>query len=234
MKGFLSLCLFFIVHVALAAMDPFDFHAADVVILQAKKVQQDIKLTEAQRAQMNKAADWHRGQLKAYEEELKAKKVDPRTLPNPNPRLLSMYTALKERVLTHLTPAQLRRLREISIQRAGIGALADEKVATRVGMSAAQLKQFRSIFTAAARQAAQVQQSALQAVAQKYKNVKPKDQADGQRLQKQAQAELRAAGQKVQPRLNAIETQTQAKLKAVLTAKQMAAYEALRGPRFVP
>lgn len=217
-----------------AAPDPFDFHGADIVLLQSKQVQKELGITEAQRKQMNAFAAQHREHLAAYDRELQQKKIDPRTLPSPNPRILGFFEDLKKNVCGVLTPAQLRRLREISFQRVDLLALLDDQVAARLKLTSAQRSRLRSAYIAGSKEAAQIQQAAVQAALKRYQGVKPKDKADAERLQKQAQGDLRAAGARIAPQLRSIESQTRSKLLAVLTPAQRSQFEALKGRKFTP
>src|SRR5690349_17050392 len=64
----------FVVALASAQQDPFDLKFSKMELLQAKPIQRDIKLTEAQRATMNKFADRHRARVKAFSDEMQAAK----------------------------------------------------------------------------------------------------------------------------------------------------------------
>jgi len=208
------------------ARDSFDVHCADVVILQSKQVQSELKITEAQRGQMNQHAAWHRGQLEAYDKELGGKKAPDQA------RLLGLMNGLKTRVMTVLTPGQLKRLRELSLQRVGMTALCDPIVAKRVGMSDAQLKKMQGIFAANGRAYTKIEQEAAQAVLKPYANRQVKDKAEADKLNKEVQAKLKAAGQRVKPRLDAIQKGAEKQMRAVLTSSQYNTYQGLRGKPF--
>ena len=111
---------------ASAAVDPFDAHCIDIVVLEDHGVQTDIGITQAQRDKLNGFAKIHQQKLMALDKDMKEKHIDPR------PKLPALYAELKGKVLTILTPAQSRRLREITLQRLGLASLCDDEVAKRV------------------------------------------------------------------------------------------------------
>ncbi len=216
---------------AQAKLDSFDAHCADVVILQAKPVQTELKITEAQRAKMNQAAQWHSGELKKIDDQVKAKKIDPQKT-NLQPRLAGLFGQLKQRVLVVLTPTQVKRLRELTLQRVGDSALCDPVVAKRIGMSDAQLKKMQATYSEGARKFAQTEQAAVQKVLLPYKDRKPKDQAEAQKLNQEVQAKMRTASQQIRPQLNRLRADYAKRIRAILTTPQFQAYSALRGKPF--
>ncbi|MGV3616860.1 MAG: hypothetical protein ACO1SV_16155 [Fimbriimonas sp.] len=216
---------------AQAKLDPFDAHCSDIVALQAKPVQKELGVTEAQRKQMNVHATWHQGQLKAVDAEIKAKKTDPNS-PALQARLAKLFEGLKGRVLSALTATQVKRLREISIQRVGDAALCDPIVAKRVGMSADQLKKMQTTYAEGARKFAELEQSTAQKILLPYKDRKPKDEADAKRLNAEVQKKMATAAAQVRPKLNAIRADYGKRMKAILTSTQAKTFAALRGKPF--
>jgi len=229
MKRLLLPLVFFVAAHAGASMDPFDLHAADLLILQAKTIQNELKVTEAQRKQMNDAAAADRTKRAALDKDFKAGKI---TQDAARKMVAQLFQTLKENVLSSLTAPQLKRLREISLQRVGLIALADEKIATRVGLNATQLKQYREVCQKGAELNASIQRQAAEPIMAKYKGVQPKNEAEAKELRTKVEADFAAARAKVTPQLKAIESATTKKLLAILTPAQKAAWEALKGKPF--
>jgi hypothetical protein len=211
--------------------DPFDAHCADIALLQAKPVQTELKITAAQRSQMNQHATWHQSQLQAIDNDIKAKKIDPKKT-DLRPRIAGLFEQLKGRVITVLTPTQLRRLREVTLQRVGDAALCDPVVAKRLGMSDAQLKKMQTTYTEGAKKFSTIEQEAAQKVLLPYKDKRVKDKAEADRLNKEVKAKLQVAAKQVQPKLNAIRADYAKRMKAILTSSQSKAFQALRGQPF--
>ncbi len=85
-----------------AQSDPFDYHCADVVLLQAKAVQKELSITEAQRKKMNDAADTHRVRLSTYDAQQKAAKTKD-TREQATVKLKGYFDELKRGVFTGQT-----------------------------------------------------------------------------------------------------------------------------------
>ncbi|CAN1511661.1 hypothetical protein MCEMSE15_00806 [Fimbriimonadaceae bacterium] len=217
-----------------AKPDAFDFHAADVTIMQSKPVQKELKITEAQRTKMNTFAKRHEQTLATLEKKYGAKANAPAVAAKVRPELEKAFGLLKKDVLAALSATQLKRLREINLQRLGITALTDEKVATKVGLSSAQLKQYRDAYTAGANESAKLQQEAANPVLTKYQSVRPKSEAESKTLRAKFESEMQAAGVKVKPKLDAVEARTKKKLEGIMTPAQRAAFKALQGKPFKP
>jgi hypothetical protein len=218
---------------ALAGMDPFQFHAADVQILQAKPVQAELKISEAQRNAMNKFAAQHRKHLEDLEQEYEKKKK-PMSDAQKDPRIVGYFLELKTNVMRQLSKYQLKRLSELSLQRAGMAAITDDVVAKKVGLTTAQLTKYRDAFKTSGEKYAAAEQKAAAPVLAKYKNKKPKDAKEAEALRKQYNSDLEAALKKASPTLNAIRAQAEKTLLGLLTAKQKKAWTAVQGKPFKP
>jgi hypothetical protein len=217
-----------------AAQNAFDYHCTDITILQAKPVQQDVGITAAQRTKMNAAAAKHQAVLNALDKQYKGKQVSQSDMKKINPKLADAFFKLKKDVCAILTPTQLVRTRQLNLQRLGYAALNDEVVAKKIGMSAAQIKSYRSAFVSGGQQSQKIQQAAAKPVLDKFAKVKPKTETEANTLRARAGEEVNAALKKVAPQLVAVEKSTQKKLDAVLTAKQRASWKALLGKPFKP
>ncbi len=209
--------------------DPFDVHVADLILLQAKSVQTDMGVSKPQEDRMNQFASLHRDKLIAYDKELRAKKQ------RPDQRVLIEYLGeLKKNVFSQLSPGQIKRLREITLQRVGWPSLTDLQVATRVGMTTGQLDAYRNTFKQEAIKIETVKNKALKAALKKYQNVKAKDKAEAERINKEAQIDVAKAERKALPGLIQMERDRDKKLIGLLNSRQVSNFAALKGKKFDP
>ena len=231
MRSLLLLPALLVASVAHAAPDAFDFRVADVGLLQAKQVQTEVGITAAQRTKLNAAAAAHAKRLQDYERQLKA-------LGQVNPdktKLRSYFETLKKGVVAALTPAQLQRLRQLTLQRLGLVSLTDDGVSKRVGLSPAQIAKLKTAFASGRAKFNALQQKARVAagpIAAKYKDRKPKTQAEAAALQKEIKAKLQPIEASYLPKFQAIGKQTDAAMLAVLTPVQKKTWAALKGKPF--
>lgn len=214
--------------------DPFDHHVASISLLQSRNVQADVGITPAQRKQLNVHADWHRTQLQSYETELERRRKAGKPV-DPDPkRLAALMGQLKSRVLKELTPAQTKRLREISLQVEGISALMDPVVAKRVGLSSAQSKRLETIFSEAAKRGMALQRQALDSAVKPFKASRPKSEREAEALERQINQAIAAAEKRIEPQLRRIREETNALALKLLSARQADVWRQLKGKPFVP
>ncbi|RYG38204.1 hypothetical protein EON81_04340 [bacterium] len=216
------------------AQDAFDYHCTDVTILQAKPVQKELSITEAQRTKMNSAASKHQAVLDGLDKQYKGKQVSQADYKKINPKLATAFFALKKDICAVLTAGQLKRLRELNLQRLGYAALNDPVVAKKIGLSDAQLKQYQAAFMAGGKQAAKLQEDTAKPIIDKFSKLKPKNEAEANTLRTRAAEEVGQAQQKVAPKIQQIEVATQKKMDGILTAKQKAYWKAILGKPFKP
>ncbi|MCH7945820.1 MAG: hypothetical protein IIC73_07385, partial [Armatimonadetes bacterium] len=101
---------------ALAA-DEFDMYVADIGILQDKAVQAELKITAAIRQALNKHAVWLDSRGANIDRLVRAGTI---TVAEGNRRTKLHLATLKSKVLGELSEAQVKRLREITLQRDGL------------------------------------------------------------------------------------------------------------------
>src|SRR5438270_3938917 len=81
---------------AFAQLDPFDAKYSHMELLQRKDLQHEIKLTEAQRATMNKFADQHRARVKKFTEDMHAAGRDKGQISQADQqKLIGFYSDLR-------------------------------------------------------------------------------------------------------------------------------------------
>jgi hypothetical protein len=220
--------------VAAVAQDAFDAHVSDIQILQLKEIQTELKVTDAQRTAMNRHAETHRKKIQAYMERLQKEKKDPNTLPQPDPQLVKFFNELKNSVVQEMQPGQLKRLREISLQSAGVAALMDDQVAAKAGVSQAQVKRLRDMFQAGAKRAVEIEQKAVQDALKEFENKRPANEAEAKKLQEQVDKKLQAVAQRIRPQVEKIRDETRTRMEGVLTDPQKRTWAQLQGAPFRP
>lgn len=216
-----------------AAPAAFDAAIADVSLLQAKEVQQELKIDEATRARMNKHADAHKKALEAYRQKVEKEKIDPAKAMQ-SAEMQKIFKDLKDGVFSELSAPQIQRLREITLQRAGIVAIGQADVAKQVGLSDAQLEKFRSTFQADFQKAQTLRNEAMRTALKEYEGKQPKSQEEADKWRQDAQQKVAAAEKTLGPKLEKLAKETESKLNALLTPAQKKAWDALKGAPFAP
>lgn len=211
--------------------DSFDKHVADYRLLMSKKVQAEVGITVAQRTALNKAADDERKIAQPYMEQLQREGKDASVLRNDQ-KYLGFLMELRENILKQLTPSQLQRLRELTLQSVDIGGVMDVVVAKRIGMSVDQLTKVRKVYEDGINASSSIVKKVEQQVAQPFKDVHVKTQAEAKSLNDRLMKERSQALEKHKGEFDRIEKETKHKVESVLTAKQLAAYRALQGKTF--
>lgn len=210
----------------------FNIYASNVGILQFVEVQKELSVTEAQRTKLNGVATWFNAEAKKLREAVKPGAQPTQADITKQNKLLA---DMKTKCLNVLTEGQLKRLREVSLQQAGISGLLDDKISKQIGLSAAQLKTLRDGFSANAKKGADLNQKTLKPIMDKYEKLaKGKSQAEQKKLSEQMQKEMAAAQKKLQPQFDAMAKQYQALIEKTVTKKQQDAHKALLGKPFKP
>ncbi len=232
MKWLLALAVLFISSLSSAQkFDEFDYHFADVSILQLKPVQTDLGLTDGQRSKMNEHADWFGAQKEGLAKQVNDKKLDPK---QANAQFGATMEALKKRVLGELTAAQLKRLREISLQREGLLPLMHHLVGDKIGLTTTQLKSIRDGFVKNDETVKQLQKKTFEPILKKYQAMKPKSKQEAETLSTQMDKELAAARKPIEPELTKLSKDFQDFVTKTLSKGQYDAFIALKGKPFKP
>lgn len=206
-------------------LDPFDAHCADLIILQSKAVQTELKITDAQRSKMNVFAERHRVRMEELKKEREQKK-------DVGAKVVDAYSTLKENVLGQLSSTQVRRLREITLQNVGLAALRDSVIADRLGLSKTQREQFEKTYTEGAKKFQETERAAIAPVLKPYEGKTAKTKEEAEKLNQEVQTKLQAVRKKVMPQMEKIRNTYDARLRAILTSSQLNTYNALRGKPF--
>jgi ribosomal protein L28 len=213
--------------------EPFEHYVANIVILQDKKLQQHLKITEAQRKKMNAFAERHSAALAKYGKELEKTKKSV-SAPSTDPKFEAIFRELKDGVLKQLTPAQIKRLAEVSIQMVGTAALSDERVCKKVGVSTATMRTIQKKLQDSLQKAMALQNAELEKISKRYEGKEPKNDAERKKLEAQVQADLAAAEKRVGPKVEKLKADTEKQILAMLTPAQRQAFQALQGAPYKP
>ena len=205
-------------------MDPFDLHVASLRVLEQKDVQAELGVTPAQRTQMDKYADNYNTHLNLYLAALK--KQGKTNEPMPDETVIMMLGELKQNVMGVLTPPQLKRLREISLQAFGLNGILDTTVARKVGLSEDQISRMKKTYEDGSKKANDLMKKAMDPVNKKYKGKKG-DQARGEYIN-----EGKSAMDRVMPQVQKINDATQSAMLAIFTPQQKQNYLNLQGKVF--
>ena len=212
--------------------DPFDLEIADYRLLISKKVQTEVGITSAQRALLNQKADAERALVMPYiQQQQKLGKTEASL--QRDPKYLGFVRDFRNQTLSVLSPAQAKRLRELSLQSVDLGGALNATVAKRIGMSPAQLTKARSAFESGVKQSQAIVLAVNREVIAQYNNKHVKTQAEANALNAEIEKKRQTGMRMKEPELKRIQDQTNRQVLAVLTAKQLAAYRALQGKPFV-
>jgi len=232
MKWLASLVFIAASTLALAA-DKFDFDVANVQILIDKAVQKEVGITEAQRTKLNKFADaLNKANNDKAAEYQKAKKPVDAEFQKFG---MSTFVTFRKNCLETLTPVQLKRLREITIQAAGPRALMDRTVAAKCGLTDPTYGQFMKAINEGDIKVAKIKSEVSKIMEQKYsKTPQPKTQKEGEALQKKIQADTAAEMKKREPQLKKVLAENDASLKKYVKQEYLDKLKALMGKPFNP
>ncbi len=215
------------------AQDPFDLKVADFRIIQDKNVQKEIGLTEGQRKTMNGFADANNAAAKAKVAEYQKAKKQPDAAFNKF--MYDHAVELQGKVLKTLSPNQLKRVREITLQAIGPRALLVPAVATKVGMSNAELNALSKAIHDGDNQVAAIKSQVAAKIREKYKTQKqPKTKKEADDLNAKLNADLMAEMKKHEPEMQKIINTSQQKAAAIVKKPYQEKLIALCGKPFAP
>ena len=149
-------------------------------------------------------------------------------------RMAVHLVTLKSKVLSELTTPQVKRLREITLQRDGLVPLMDKRVSDKIGMTAAQLKKIREAYVTNDNKAKSIQQTAFSPIFEKYGKMKPKNDVEKKQIEDQANKELALEKKRIQPQLTRLGKDFEELVASTLTKGQKDAFIKLKGPNARP
>ncbi len=214
-------------------MDSFDEHVADYRLLQSKKIQVEVGISEAQRTRLNEIATAQRTEVVPYLQQLQKQGKTSAEL-DSDPKYLAYIFKYRTQFLMALNPRQLQRLRELSLQNVDVVGALDIVVSKRIGLSADQLKRARDAYGVGVKKSQAIMMQVNQIVTGPYKNVKVTTQAQAKTINEAMQKAQTAEIKKRQPEITRVQLETKNSILAVFTSKQISAYRALQGKAFSP
>lgn len=204
--------------------DAFDYRIANIQILQVKAVQRELKITSAQRAAMNRAANANRAKVQVELDRARASGG------KPNEQALStLYMQLRGEVIAQLSQAQLRRLREITIQAAGAAGIVDPVVSERLGLSHSQVSTAKSAYQAGVNRATELRKRTYEPILKPHRAHPPKNAEEAKKLHALLDPQILRAEKRILPQLMRLKNSTEKAVLAVLTPGQLALWKELNG-----
>lgn len=214
------------------AADAFDFEVANVQILTDRAVQKDMGISDKQRNTLN---DYASAMTKATNEKIaeyqKANKQPDAAFQKFG---MDQFVAFRKKCLSVLSAAQLKRLREITIQSAGVRALLDKTVATKCGLVDPTYTSFYKAVQDGDRKVGKIKAEVGEVIKKKYGASKPKDQKESDALQAKINKDLSAEMKKRDPEMKKVILENEANIKKYVKKEHFDKLKALMGKVFVP
>lgn len=204
----------------------FNQKVANVMLLQIDSVKKELKISDSQRSAMNAAAK----PFNAYAQELE--KANKQPTQTQITKLTGLRETMRTKVLGLLSVDQLRRLREITLQDAGLFAIATNDVAKELGIAGANLTAIRNALKSGADRSQKLIQDTEMKVLKQFENRDPKTESDKKKVADEYQKKLMAEMQKIRPQVDKIEKDTTAKVMGKLSTAQRQKWVALQGKPF--
>ena len=215
------------------AVDDFDAKVSNIDVLRDKNVQNELGITEGQRKTMNVYADaYSKANNDKVSEYQKAKKKPDAALSKFS---FDAYVKLRTSVLKTLSPNQMKRLRELTLQAAGPRALPDKSVADKVGIPTTDYNKFRAAIAEGDQKVAKIKQAVSDKVRSKYKNQKPpKNEKEAKGLREKLNNDLAAEMKLHESELKTAVSTSEAKTSKIIIKKYLDALKVLMGKPFSP
>ena len=210
-------------------MDAFDYHVADIQVLQIKAVQKELGITEATRKKFNSYADDWRKEGQQLAQQAQSRGVDPSSDPSAQASFKALVETLKKRVLGTLSASQLKRTRELSLQVVGYRALLDPMVSKRLGLSTSEDAAVKSAFERGLKRNESLFGSKLDPIRKRYSAMKPKTREDADLLQAQANKEMKTAVDALKPQAEQLRKETESAMRKAVSRRAATEFEALKG-----
>ncbi len=202
---------------------------ASIQVLMSKTVQAELKVTEAQHTSLNDHASVYNGTADAL---VKMRSDGKLTDEQFRSKLAEAQDQLRKGVMTVLTPAQIDRLGQISLQKIGVPAVFDENLARRLGISQAQTKILTDAWNQLGKDVAEVERQAREPIVDKYRKMDPKTDAEKEAAKQGFEKEMADANLKIQPDLIRLKKSFEDLVAKTLTDGQKKDWSNLKGTPF--
>lgn len=216
---------------AAMAQANFDKEVCDITLLQTAEVKAELKVTQTQRDKMNIASSGYNSIAKRIEDKMR-KGQEPNADEKTQMRI--QFDKMRTGVLNVLNIGQVKRLREISLQTAGLIALTDPAVAKKVGLSKSQVDKVGTFLKDSYSQVGKMTKAAHAKVESEFKNKNPKTDAEKRKLAEQYEKRLKQELEKIRPKLEKIQNEGRTRIINVLSAGQRIIWNDLLGKPFNP
>lgn len=204
----------------------FNQKVANVMLLQIDSVKKELKITDSQRAKMNEAAK----PFNTYAQELEKTNKEPSQAQIT--KLTNLRDAMRTKVIALLTVDQVRRLREITLQDAGLFAIATNDVAKELGIVGANLTAIRNALKSGAERSQKIIQETELKVLKQFEKRNPQTESDKKKVGEEYKKKLIAEMQRIKPQVDKIEKDTTATVMSKLSTAQRQKWVALQGKPF--
>jgi hypothetical protein len=198
------------------AQDSFDLQVSNHLLVFMPQLQRELNMTPDMIAGVVKAAKPFNAEV------IKAK--------NDASRVKTLQADARRAVLAKLTPAQLRRLREITLQQYGTQVLATPVIAAKLGLSENQQKSIRNLQVANAKGIMDAYRAEIDAATAELRKQQPKNPGEREMLQRQMADAVEAAH--VEEHIQHMRNEGEQRLLTVLTDEQRKAWNSLFGRPF--
>lgn len=213
------------------AQASFDREVADITLLQTTEVKKELGVTQAQRDKMNLASKGYN--TIAQKVEAKIRKGE-KPSDSEKAQMRSEFAKMKSGVLDALSAKQVQRLREITLQSAGLIALTDPTVAAKVGLSKAQVSKIEGILKSTYEKVGKLTQSVQDKIEKEFKDKKPKNEAEKKKLQAEAQKRIKTELDKIRPQVEKLQRDGREGIMNTLSAGQRSVWNSILGKPFNP
>ena len=213
------------------AQTSFDKEVCDITLLQTKEVKTELKVTQVQRDKMNSVSSSYNIVAKRVEEKMR-KGQEPSA--DDQKQMRTQFEKMRTGVLNILTPVQIKRLREISLQTAGLIALTDPTVAKKVGISGGQMTKLKGYLKDSYEQVGKLTKGVQDKVEKEFKGKNPKTDAEKRKLAEQYEKRMNEEMKKIAPKLEKIRNDGRTRIMNALSAGQRTIWNTLLGKPFNP
>jgi len=200
---------------------------ASVELLQSKKLQAEIKLTDAQRDKLNAEAGTYSKRMTGILDDVKAGKIGP---VEAKQSVEEAKSSLKTKILATLKPEQVVRWGQLTVQQLDVLALFDPIVVAKLGLTKAQSQKLTDAWNATGARVANLESTTKKPIVDKYRAMKPANDAEREKLTQQLQTELAEATAKIKPELDKLKKEFDTSVATTLTDGQKKTWSEIKGP----
>ena len=213
------------------AQTSFDREICDITLLQTAEVKKELGVTQAQRDKMNVASRSYNSVAQKVEEKLRKGQKPTEA---EKTKMRSEFQKMKSGVLDALSATQVKRLREITLQTAGLIALTDPVIASKVGLSKGQMTKIEGTLKDTYEKVGKLTQGAQAKVEKEFKDKNPKTEAEKKKLADQYRKRIDEELGKVRPQVEKLQRDGRDKIMGTLSEGQRSVWNSLLGKPFNP